>query len=54
LAEGPGPVGGLLLVDHFLVTLNFALPRALPGDPIPALADPRSGSKVGVKRHGRA
>lgn len=30
-----------------LVTLNFALPRALPGQPLAALADPRSSTYVG-------
>ena len=30
-----------------LVTLNFALPRALPGQPIETLSDPRSASFVG-------
>jgi peptide/nickel transport system permease protein len=47
---GPGPLGPLaayLLVVFFLVTLNFVLPRALPGDPIPALTDARSESFVG-------
>lgn len=30
-----------------LITLNFALPRALPGQPLSALADPRSSTYVG-------
>ena len=35
------------LVVLVLVTLNFALPRALPGRPIQSLADPRSQTFVG-------
>ena len=35
------------LVVLLLVTLNFALPRALPGAPIQALSDPRSQTFVG-------
>ena len=35
------------LVALVLVTLNFALPRALPGRPIQALADPRAPTFVG-------
>lgn len=36
-----------MLTAFVLVTLNFFLPRALPGDPIAALADPRSPTYVG-------
>lgn len=43
--------GGLLvsygLVVALLVTLNFALPRALPGQPIQTLSNPRSPTYVG-------
>jgi len=42
-----GLVGSYVLVVFFLVTLNFFLPRALPGDPIAALSDPRSETYVG-------
>ena len=35
------------LVVLLLLTLNFALPRALPGEPIQALGDPRSATYVG-------
>ncbi len=42
-----GPFAAYLLVVFFLVTLNFFLPRALPGQPIAALSDPRSQSFVG-------
>lgn len=41
-----GPLAAYLLVVFFLVTLNFFLPRALPGDPIPALSDPGSETFV--------
>jgi ABC-type dipeptide/oligopeptide/nickel transport system permease component len=40
-------VGSYALVIFFLVTLNFFLPRALPGKPIAALSDPRSATYVG-------
>ena len=39
-----GAYGVLVLL---LVSLNFALPRALPGEPIAALSDPRSALYVG-------
>ncbi len=42
-----GAVAAYLLVVFFLVTLNFFLPRALPGQPIERLSDPRSQSFVG-------
>ncbi len=35
-----------LLTVFFLITLNFLLPRALPGDPITALVDPGAPSYV--------
>ena len=42
------PIGAsYALVVLLLVTLNFALPRALPGRPIQALSDPRSQTFVG-------
>ncbi len=42
-----GSVAAYLLVVFFLVTLNFFLPRALPGQPIERLSNPRSQSFVG-------
>ncbi len=36
-----------MVVVFFLITLNFFLPRALPGAPISALDDPRSETYVG-------
>ncbi|MDQ3630594.1 MAG: ABC transporter permease [Actinomycetota bacterium] len=42
---GIGASSALVLL--LLVTLNFALPRALPGEPIQALSDPRSQTFVG-------
>ncbi|MBA2763444.1 MAG: ABC transporter permease [Thermoleophilaceae bacterium] len=36
-----------VVVVFFLITLNFFLPRALPGAPISALDDPRSETYVG-------
>lgn len=44
---GLGAAGAYVVVVFFLVTLNFALPRALPGEPIPALSDPASERFVG-------
>ena len=43
-------VAAYALTAFVLVTLNFFLPRALPGDPIAALANPRSGTYVGDAR----
>ena len=40
-------VAGYAATALVLVVLNFALPRALPGKPIEALADPRSTSYIG-------
>ncbi|CAN5626498.1 ABC transporter permease [soil metagenome] len=41
-------VAGSYAVTLFLlVTLNFFLPRALPGDPLVSLSDPRSATYVG-------
>jgi len=42
-----GLIASYALVVLVLVTLNFALPRALPGQPIETLSDPRSASFVG-------
>lgn len=42
-----GPVVSYALVVLVLVTLNFFLPRALPGQPIQTLSDPRSQTYVG-------
>ena len=42
-----GPPASYALVLAVLVTLNFALPRALPGQPIQALSDPRAATFVG-------
>lgn len=41
-----GPAASYALVVLVLVTLNFALPRALPGRPIETLSDPRSQTFV--------
>lgn len=40
------PLASYALVVFFLLTLNFFLPRALPGEPIAALSDPRSETYV--------
>lgn len=42
-----GLVASYALVVLVLVTLNFFLPRALPGQPIQTLSDPRSQTYVG-------
>ncbi|HWC25458.1 MAG TPA: ABC transporter permease [Solirubrobacteraceae bacterium] len=42
-----GLLGSYALVVLVLVTLNFWLPRALPGQPIETLSDPRSAAFVG-------
>lgn len=42
-----GLLGSYALVVLVLVTLNFWLPRALPGQPIETLSDPRSETFVG-------
>ncbi|MBA3328324.1 MAG: ABC transporter permease [Solirubrobacterales bacterium] len=42
-----GLVASYVLVVFLLLTLNFALPRALPGEPIAALGDPTSSTYVG-------
>jgi len=52
IVPGRGRTRGRLLASYvvvvfFLVTLNFFLPRALPGHPIAALGDPRSETYVG-------
>ncbi len=39
-------VGAYLLTVFLLVSLNFFLPRAMPGDPITALTDPGASSYV--------
>lgn len=41
-----GLLASYLLTVFFLITLNFFLPRALPGDPITALIDPGAPSYV--------
>lgn len=41
------PVGPYLTAVLLLVLLNFFLPRALPGQPLAALSDPRSATYVG-------
>ncbi len=41
-----GTVLAYLVTAFVLVTVNFALPRALPGDPIAALLTPSSASYV--------
>jgi len=41
-----GPLASYALVVFFLLTLNFFLPRALPGEPIAALSDPGSATYV--------
>lgn len=41
-----GLIASYALVVVVLLTLNFALPRALPGQPIETLSDPRSASFV--------
>ena len=45
-----GLVASYALVALVLVTLNFFLPRALPGQPIETLSDPRSATFVGDAR----
>ncbi|MDQ3645268.1 MAG: ABC transporter permease [Actinomycetota bacterium] len=40
-------IGSYAVLVFLLVSLNFALPRALPGQPIAALSDPRSELYVG-------
>lgn len=40
-------LGSYVAVVFFLLTLNFLLPRVLPGRPIAALSDPRSATYVG-------
>ena len=42
-----GPPASYALVLVALATLNFALPRALPGQPIQTLSDPRAATFVG-------
>lgn len=39
-------LGSYLLVVYFVATLNFFLPRALPGDPIAGLSQPTSATYV--------
>jgi peptide/nickel transport system permease protein len=41
-----GALGSYALVVFFLLTLNFFLPRALPGEPIAALSDPAASTFV--------
>lgn len=41
-----GALASYLLVVFFLLTLNFFLPRALPGNPIAGLSDPQSVTYV--------
>ncbi len=41
-----GPLASYALVVFFLLTLNFFLPRALPGEPIGGLSDPASTTYV--------
>ena len=41
-----GPLASYVLVVFFLLTLNFFLPRALPGKPIAALSDPSAETYV--------
>lgn len=41
-----GALSSYVLVVFFLMTLNFLLPRALPGDPIGGLSDPGSTTYV--------
>lgn len=48
--RGPGwqgLIGSYLLVVFLLLTLNFFLPRALPGSPVAALSEPSSPTYVG-------
>lgn len=40
-------IASYLFAVLLLLTLNFALPRALPGQPLAALSDPRSSTYVG-------
>jgi peptide/nickel transport system permease protein len=40
-------LAGYLAVVFFLVSLNFFLPRALPGQPIQALSNPQSSNYIG-------
>ena len=44
-----GPLASYALVVFFLLTLNFFLPRALPGKPIAALSDPSAETYVSEK-----
>jgi len=45
-----GALASYCLVVFFLLTLNFFLPRALPGDPIAGLSNPRSATYVSADR----